>query len=563
MSGQAQIDYNALAAQNGAVTSTPPPAAPAQQPAPAPAASVDYNAIAAQNGAVNSAPPPPPAQPSLWQRVKNMAAGFDAAETSVPLPATAGEHVAAIAGGPDAVDAVRKAQAVTDAHKKLMTAKPGDYAQAQQDFTDAVTAANGNPTISATPKTSGADVAAHVANLSVDPVGEITSDLDDLTSKISSYTQEGRADHPILAAVGDAVNSAKELLTGGQSAGKPMGTKSGVLNNPVTQAMATAPGAAEAGAAIEENAPKVIEHVLTQPEGEGDAEMQAAKTANTPAKTPATSETPIQTPIQKGKTLYQQVTQGEKVAQVPAQTALREGAQASAEDAGIAAAGTEAPAQGAGIRTLMAKPITAVSKVEDGLYSTLNDAAETDMKDLYDKQERLRDALDDPTNVAQHNNLQEALDETEAQIRAGEMNVQAKLGTDAQTLLKQAKATTQQRYAMETLDQKIFNNESVVSGDVAHDSPETINVDNAIRQAQNLDKPSKFAPRGTPTRLQQALGEDGAKAFKQGLYDAKKAGETAVSRQALFARIGKIAGWTTSIGGGIAGVGTAIYEAMK
>ena len=45
------------------------------------------------------------------------------------------------------------------------------------------------------------------------------------------------------------VRNAKELLYGGQDAGKPLGTSSGVMNNPVTQAMSMAPGAAELGAA--------------------------------------------------------------------------------------------------------------------------------------------------------------------------------------------------------------------------------------------------------------------------------------------------------------------------
>jgi hypothetical protein len=70
-------------------------------------------------------------------------------------------------------------------------------------------------------------------------------------SKIENYTQEGRKDHPILSRVGDVSKGVTELLTGGQSAGKPMGTSSGIQNNPVTMAMALAPDAAALGAGVE------------------------------------------------------------------------------------------------------------------------------------------------------------------------------------------------------------------------------------------------------------------------------------------------------------------------
>jgi hypothetical protein len=95
---------------------------------------------------------------------------------------------------------------------------------------------------------------------------------------------------------------------------------------------------------------------------------------------------------------------------------------------------------------------------------------------------------------------------------------------------------------MEVGDQKLFNNESVVKGNIQHGESEEINVDSAIRNAENLDKPSKFAPRGTPTRLQQMFGEDGAKAFEQGLYDARKAGKAVMTRNTIV---------KTLVGGGV------------
>ncbi len=215
---------------------------------------------------------------------------------------------------------------------------------------------------------------------------------------------------------------------------------------------------------------------------------------------------------------------------------MRMGAATSAQDAGVTVPVTATP--GAGIRTLMEKPIAEATQIEDQLYTTVNKAAGTDMKSLYDRQEELQDAIDDPTNIHNKAALQAELKTNQTQIMLGESNIQKSLGTDAPKLIGQAKAATQQRFAMETGDAKIFNNESVVNGNVAHGSNETINVNAAIKQAENLDKPSKFAPRGTPTRLEQMLGRDGAAKFKQGLYNAQKSGQTVMTRNNILKLVG-------------------------
>jgi hypothetical protein len=222
-----------------------------------------------------------------------------------------------------------------------------------------------------------------------------------------------------------------------------------------------------------------------------------------------------------------------------AQSTFREAAAASARDAG---AGEMAIDPNASIRALPDKPIAEAAKIEDSLYKTVNDAAQTDMKSLYDYREELQDALADPQTIGQRTALQKELYAAERSIKTGEANIQATLGKDAPDLIQQAKAATQQRYAMEEGAKKLFNNESVVNGNVAHGYPESINVDNAIKAAENLDKPSKFAPRGTPTRLQQMFGEEGAKAFKQGLYDAKAAGQKVMDRNKILSILGVTGG---------------------
>ena len=236
--------------------------------------------------------------------------------------------------------------------------------------------------------------------------------------------------------------------------------------------------------------------------------------------------------------IVKQIVQGEKVAQPGARAALRSGAQASAVDAGV-----EASAEtGGSIRSLMNEPIESLAAKERAAYDTINNASGTDLKSLYDHVEAVQDALDDPTNVSNRSALQEDLKNTQESIAKGEAKA-TENGVDPNTL-NQAKEMTKQRYSMENVDSKLFNNEGVVNGNVEHGAPETINIKSAIRQVENLDKPSKFAPRGTPTRLEQALGVDGAKALKQGLYDAQKAGQTAATRQTVAKWVGGSLGLT-------------------
>lgn len=282
----------------------------------------------------------------------------------------------------------------------------------------------------------------------------------------------------------------------------------------------------------------VLAGTAAVPEAEVAGDLTAPETAATHAYNPVTSS-------------IKQVIQGEKASQAPAQSALRSTAQASAEDAGVTAAAS--PTQG--IRTLMDEPIEAIAKTERATYDAVNKAAGTDMKSLYDHAEGVQDALDDPTNIANRKSLTEDLQDTQDAITQGEAKA-TKAGVDPQAI-KDAQAMTQKRYAIQNVKQKLFNNESVVSGNTAHGAPETINVDSAIRQVENLNKPSKYAPEGTPTRLVQALGEKGANGLLKSLYDAQKTGKTALSRKQLVLNLVKYGGPAIATGAG------TIYEMTK
>lgn len=59
---------------------------------------------------------------------------------------------------------------------------------------------------------------------------EIMDAVSYLRDRLEGMTQAGKEQHPVLAKLGETVQAAHELLSGGQAAGKPMGTSGGVLD---------------------------------------------------------------------------------------------------------------------------------------------------------------------------------------------------------------------------------------------------------------------------------------------------------------------------------------------
>lgn len=137
----------------------------------------------------------------------------------------------------------------------------------------------------------------------VDPVTGEASDfgniepvrrLNELTEPIENYTPAGRAEHPILSRVGDATRTAKELLEGGQAAGKPLGTSGSPVANEVNL-LSGADDAAALGAKAEdlavEYSPKIATHLaetgrafLTSLMDEGRSALEATHDVENPAE---------------------------------------------------------------------------------------------------------------------------------------------------------------------------------------------------------------------------------------------------------------------------------------
>jgi hypothetical protein len=149
---------------------------------------------------------------------------------------------------------------------------------------------------------------------------------------------------------------------------------------------------------------------------------------------------------------------------------------------------------------------------------------------------------------AQRTSLQQTIDDAK--------NVAKSKGVDANKMLKQGDALHTRESALRDLQKKVLQNPSIVSGNAASGTPETINLDSAIKTLQKMQDDTKY---GAP-RLEQAIGsKTGAKQFLDDLYASQRRGERAISTQQFAKKLETIAKW----GGGIAGVGAASYDAYK
>ena len=253
--------------------------------------------------------------------------------------------------------------------------------------------------------------------------------------------------------------------------------------------------------------------------------------------------------------VVQKVLKGEKVAQAPAQAALRSGVQAGAEEAGIADESTVANIQNQGLRSVMDEPIANLQAAKKAVYSTVDQAAGTDLKTLYGKLDAINDKIDleasgSPEEArleAQRASQMQTIDDAKAAARAS--------GVDVDEALAQGDAMHTQEMALRDLNKKVFNNQSVVSGNALFGTPETINVDSAIKSLERLNQATKYGP----NRLVQALGEDGAEKLMDDMYAAQRLGVKALRAQNVAKMIGKYVGLPL-VG---TAAGAAAYQLMK
>jgi hypothetical protein len=249
------------------------------------------------------------------------------------------------------------------------------------------------------------------------------------------------------------------------------------------------------------------------------------------------------------KNVAKQVAQGEKIAQPQAQEALRTGVRAGSTEAGVTAV------QPPSLRAIVEEPIHSLDASAKAAYRQIDAAAGTDFKALNEKlsntEYQIRQLTDTEEDVAKEAALEKARTATMDKIEAAKQQA-IDNGVDPK-LLDKADAQFKQARALEELEAKVFKNPNVVAGNAVRGTPETINVDSAVKALQRLQDKEEFGG----SRLEQALGKKGADDLLNDMYAAQRAGTKALARQQFAVKLAKY-GLPAA-----ATIGGAAYELAK
>lgn len=250
----------------------------------------------------------------------------------------------------------------------------------------------------------------------------------------------------------------------------------------------------------------------------------------------------------KSPNIVKQVWKGEKVAQPEAQSALRTGVNAGSKEGGVSTV------QNHSLRTIVEQPTHALEAQAKSNYSQIDQAAGTDFKALNEKLEnteyQIRQLTETEEDLAKAEQLEKARTATIDKIAAAKQQALDN-GIDPK-LLDKADAQYKQASALKDLETKVFKNPNIVRGNSAMGTEETVNVDGAVKELQKLHDKIPYGG----SRLEQALGEEGATNLLKDLYAAQRTGIKALSRQQM---LGKILKWS-GVGTGIVG---GAYELLK
>ena len=247
--------------------------------------------------------------------------------------------------------------------------------------------------------------------------------------------------------------------------------------------------------------------------------------------------------------IIQQVLKGEKVAQAPAEAAVRQGVLTSAEAAGTAdesvANNIQTQPLLKGNTTVMDEHLDALRSQEQKAYAELDETAGFDVKaekaQLANDKYKLQQLGNTETDVTQRGNLIESINDSEARIREAEAKMKA-----AGIHPNAADAIHKQRMAGSDFRKALIKNTSPDG---------TVNVNGILNASKNL----RFAKQGD--RLAQFFGSpEAADSFMSDLSNAQKLGQKALKAQNVAEMMLKYAPHAI---GAIGGVGAAAYELTK
>jgi hypothetical protein len=246
--------------------------------------------------------------------------------------------------------------------------------------------------------------------------------------------------------------------------------------------------------------------------------------------------------IQKIKNLLK----GDKAGQPQAEEAMREGVKAGGKEAGISTV------QPQSLRTVVEEPIQTLDSSAKSLYRQIDQAAGTDFKALNEKLDnteyQIRQLTETEEDVAKEAQLEKSRTAIMDKIEAAKQQARG-AGVDPK-ILDRADAQFRQARALSDLETKVFKNPNIIQGNAAFKTPETVNVKSAVKTLQKLQDTTKYGG----SRLEQALGKEGAKQLLERMYAAERAGMEALSHQ-------EVAKWIAGIIG--AGGAATAYEALK
>jgi hypothetical protein len=147
------------------------------------------------------------------------------------------------------------------------------------------------------------------------------------------------------------------------------------------------------------------------------------------------------------------------------------------------------------LREVLSKPIADDQAKKESLHRAYDDAAGVDRKALQQRLNNTNDQLDKLTNtpavIKRAARLNQSKTALEQQIAEADAKAKA-----AGVNIAEADAANVKLRALQQVEEKVFHNQSVIEGDIASGQPETVNIDNAIRELQKLKDNEKYGGRG-------------------------------------------------------------------
>ena len=363
--------------------------------------------------------------------------------------------------------------------------------------------------------------------------------VDAVTEPNETLTQEGRGQHPIRAAIGDVTRGVKDLLTGeqGGAAGKSEGTSSGLVNNPISQAMMIAPDSAAVGGLGEEY---VAGKLAARTAAEATRAAEAAKIAElTPEH--FTYREPTATPQHGTPVKAAQPLDNATIDRMPGGKDLSPEAKDLVRQHVGGEAGQEIQVGSSPKNTLvkavapMHKAITetglamndVISKAAPFKSSTISDPSSSFLQDITDLRDNLPLKADDPLNKVIDTQVQAAYPALESTDPAEVLAARRKLGTqiDWNNIVHSPETAGE---AKNLAQSKIYN---ALGNKIHAEIPQTAELDKVFQP--NLELQSHL-----DAKLGRGISRDPLAANAEHLSELKK-GQTQIANEAHNAVIAK------------------------